>query len=387
MKRELEEASDRGWWSAESSICPNCVSDAALAQAITEVAGPDQCDFCDMAAGAAPFDVLLEAVVSGIRFAYEDPIEQVMYDSSEGGYQTVTFDTDELLTWELDVSDNGQVLEALTEHIEGDVWCERDPYRLPEEDRLASGWQRFRKTVTEARRFTFLIEQPDDDNLDDIPPVHAMPSVIADTVTSRGLVTELPTGTTWWRARTHRAEDNPRSAAELGTPPLGKASDNRMSPRGIAAFYGASTPECAKAEASAHTDEGKDRVSWGKFTATGPLTVVDLRSPPEVPSIFDRERREFRYVALFLRAFIADAIQPAPAAPIEYYPTQVIAEFLRYQVPASGLVWRSTQKADADCCVLFLSPDQQADLGSPEADQAVIVLDPETVRQTNLAGT
>jgi len=385
-KRALEEATDRGRWSTGEAVCAACVTDYALARVVTAAADRHRCDFCGANVDASPFDVLLEAVVSGLRFAYEDPVEQVAYVSSEGGYQVPTFDTSELLQWELEVSDNERVLGALAEQIEGDLWCERDPYRQPEHDQLTSGWQRFRRVVTESRRFTFLTEHPEDDDHDEIPPVHMMPSVIAEAVSAQGLVIELPAGTAWWRARIHDAPEEPRSAGELGAPPRILAGDSRMSPQGISTFYGASTAECAKAEAGSHTGGGK-RVSWGKFTTAQPLTVVDLRKPPHIPSVFDEEQREFRYTALFLREFIADAIKPAPpATPIEYYPTQVIAEFLRYQVPASGLIWQSAQVPDVVCCALFVSPDQQADLGSPEESAALIVLDPESVHQAAAPG-
>jgi len=69
-----------------------------------------------------------------------------------------------------------------------------------------------------------------------------------------------------------------------------------MSPAGIAHFYGAFDAETAIAEVWDGPRAGREVVTVGKFTNPTTLPVVDLARLPEVPSLFDAERRHLRPV-------------------------------------------------------------------------------------------
>ncbi len=126
-----------------------------------------------------------------------------------------------------------------------------------------------------------------------------------------------------------------------------------------------------------------------RLTVHRALRVLDLRTPPQVPSLFDPERRHLRPATVFLRQFIETIREPtrpggsATEDEVTYIPTQTITEFLRYGLPVDGILWRSTADDRADCCVLFVTPEECADRGAETSDTK-LVLDPGTVRHESL---
>jgi hypothetical protein len=379
-KHHQEEVYARGWEDVGTMICGECVVDEALVSAITAYGGADECEYCGKLPTAptasAPFELVLELVVDGLRHEYEDPIEQMAWD---GGYVGDVQDTYDLL-WDLEITESEDVHQALLRAIETAEWCQRDPYAATPTQALVWGWSEFRTFVKHRRRFTFLAT--DDSTADGAGalPMHALPAAIAESVAKAGLVLELPAGTAWWRIRPHSATEGYSGAATLGTPPDSVARDNRMTPKGIGAFYGASTAVGARAEVAGYA-EPTQVGTIGQFTSTVALTVVDLRNLPPVPSLFDPDRRHLRAMTQFLRGFVKDATQvadPSDVQNLEYVPTQVVAETFRYDLPVDGIIWRSSKDPSVTTCVLFVPSTEVADLGD-EATDTKLVLNPTTV--------
>lgn len=264
-------------------------------------------------------------------------------------------------------------------------WCHRDPYAASPTEALTWGWEEFRTFVKHRRRYTFLVT--DDSTADGagMIPMHAMPSAVAEAVKTGGRVTSLPAGASWWRLRPHPAAESYSSAKDVGTPPDNDARDNRMTPKGIGAFYGASTLAGARAEVAGYAAP-TDAASYGQFTTTVPLTVVDLQDLPAVPSLFDPARRSGRAHAQFLRGFVADVTKvadPSDKQNLDYVPTQVVAETFRYELdgpdgPVAGILWRSSKDPTVTSGVLFLPSSEVADLGD-ESGATRLTLDPVTV--------
>ncbi len=379
-KRYMELIESRGWSDLDTAICSECVVDKALVAAIRAHGGAGQCDYCEATPTApdasAPIELVLELVVDGMKLEYDDPVEGMAWD---GGYVGVVHDTWDLL-WDLEITEREDVHEALHSAIVTDQWCQRDPYAATPAEALAWGWEAFRKFVKHQRRFTFLTTDHTTADGAGMIPMHAMPSAIADAVEEVGLVTDLAIGTEWWRIRPHPKTESYSSAANLGTPPDSVARDNRMTPKGIGAFYGASTAAGARAEVEGYADPDYDG-SIGKFITTAPLTVVDLRDLPDYPSLFDPERRHLRAPLKFLYGFVKDATEvadPTDKHNLDYVPTQVVAETFRYDLPVDGVLWRSSKDKTVTSCVLFISSTEVTELGS-ETDGIRLVLDPASV--------
>jgi hypothetical protein len=155
-----------------------------------------------------------------------------------------------------------------------------------------------------------------------------------------------------------------------------------MSPKGIGAFYGASTAVGARKEVAGYASPGQE-ATVGLFTQLTDLTVVDLRDLPSIPSLFDPDKRHLRGPIEFLRDFVKDVTEvakPEDTHNLEYIPTQVIAEHLRFDLPADGILWRSSKDPDVDVVVLFLSNAEMCNAGSCDTNSR-LRLEPETTRR------
>ena len=379
-KRYLEMSETRGWRDSDATVCADCLTDGALVAAVVEYGGTQMCTFCEglPTVGSAPLDLVVGLVVDGFRSEYEDPIEQAAYDS-EDGYLVPMHDTEDLLI-EFDISDRSDVISAVDAAISQDVWCQRDPYALTPSQALVWGWDAFRKYVKSVRRYTFLVHDPSTADGAGALAMHSVPEAIATAVVDAGLVKTLPAGTRWWRARVDANGQRFSSAAQIGTPPVAYAQDNRMSPKGIGAFYGASTREGAVKEVAGYADADA-MLSLGEFELNRPVRVVDLREAPELPSLFDVDRRYLRAPVTFLQSFIENVRAPSPPDDkqnLEYVPTQVITEHLRYEIhdpagPIEGIIWRSSKDPDVDVCVLFFENATFADSGSASMDTRMVL--------------
>lgn len=67
----------------EGYVCPACVTDAFLKQALQDALEDENCSYCD-AAQAAPTSVLLKLLGEAVTFYFTDPAEQSPYDGREG---------------------------------------------------------------------------------------------------------------------------------------------------------------------------------------------------------------------------------------------------------------------------------------------------------------
>lgn len=379
-KRYWEEVESRGWNDIGTTVCTRCLVDDALVAAIELLGGQVRCDYCGRVptggAASAPFETLLALVLDGLTSEYEDPIESMAW--TEGEYVGLTIDTDDLLM-ELEVTDHDGVLKDLCRAIHRDRWCQIDPYAASPSDALKWGWQSFRDFVKHRRRFTFLTEDRSPWLGAGEIPMHALPAAVSRSVSEAGLVVDLPAGSSWWRLRPHPGNESYSTAADIGPASHKEARDNRMSPKGIGFFYGSSTPDGARAEVAGYADQTQHG-SMGQFRTTRAYKVVDLRSIPAVPSVFDPERRSKRPAIKFLHGFVDDARQvsePSDVQKLDYVPTQVIAETFRFDLPVDGILWRSTRDESTDCCVLFFGADQIDDL---DGQDVALVMDPDSVQ-------
>ena len=162
-----------------------------------------------------------------------------------------------------------------------------------------------------------------------------MLSTIGELVAEMGLVTEIPAGTHVYRARVHGRNDVVEDAEAPGPPPRDVSRSGRMSPAGIPLFYGAMESATAITGVWEGPEVTGELVTTGLFTTTVPIPVVDLARLPEIPSIFDAERRDRRPSLSFLHRFsgiISEVINRAPGSEQEavaYVPSQVVTDYFR----------------------------------------------------------
>lgn len=376
----------RGDW-----VCSLCLLDSALAAVARNSGECEECSYCGQTP-AAPEGVLavvdlVQLVADGLGHEYEAPEEQVGWSSQEGGWLLPVKDTYDVLVDE-EITENPDLLSDLVDGVGQWQLVERNPYSLSPAEALTYGWHDFRDFVVNQRRYTFLNHRDLDERANRDPdaiPVARMLHLISQAVSAGEFLVTVPAGTTWWRGRPHPAGEFYSSAIDLGSPPKHFAKDNRMSPKGIGAFYGADSLECAHAEVAAYA-EGPDVITAAEFRLNRPAEMLDLRRPLLLPSLFDPDKRDRRPFIRFLRDFVHDVIktaEPSDVQNLDYVPTQIVAEHLRFELPVAsgrldGVLWRSSQYPSGTACVIFARNDQMAEPGSADED-TLLVIAPETV--------
>ncbi|OBJ34098.1 hypothetical protein A5631_05265 [Mycolicibacter heraklionensis] len=393
MAKNAESAAEgRGYWWTDQALCPAHIDDPVLNAVITANLSETSCSYCQANGGdeespvATPLDTFLEAFMVGVHFLFE-PAEYSGVPVAEGKRITTVYDPDDVVWAVMDHAtagggDNDTLSADITAALTTPAWVNKDWQRLSPDLVMHYSWESFKALVKHSTRFFFgsMISSPDDETLPatgffaelsrlivEIPEIYP----IACPLLHRGRM-----------APTESEADKYSSATELGPPPPERATANRMSPAGISMFYGSTDMETAVAEIGAHSSYG--HVVTGKFTPAREIRLIDLTKLPGLPSIFDPSLWERYYAILFLREFIHDLTLPVDLdgrEHIDYVPTQVFTEYLRYAFPAriDGLMFDSSQGPGANV-VVFYGPEFCSDKGS-ENEYTRLSLDPASVRK------
>lgn len=389
VKKHLEDLHTRGFdLAGDPAVCLDCIIDEGLREQTANHLTEPACTFCgrkaeDGALIAASFEEFMRIVMSAIRFRYERSIESLFmcddvtprYNSHEVAYDVCAGA----------ISD--AVLEAIMDVIDDDEWNE-DPGMLRPDMALRSAWDDFRKKVKHETRFVFLsIPEEHSDHPDEFTTSEILEKLV-EILDSRALI-DIPAGRTFWRGRMID-EPEPRNydASTLGSPPLRKASANRMSPAGISMFYGCDDVPTVVAEIGVHS--AKRFAVIGAFETTRPLKMVNLASLSPVPSLFDPDKRKSYYELIFLHKFAWDLSQPVfldGREHIDYAPTQVVTEYLRW-LPGfaiDGILFASAQNGGTSC-VIFCGPEGCADVGK-ETDKTLLRLIKDSIQVVGVVST
>ncbi len=255
-------------------------------------------------------------------------VEQLPYESAEGGYQARTWRTADILLDEVGLSlprdKNNRLFYALLGELTDETWCEYDWLTLEHDVALRTSWERFCETVKHKRRFFFHSDGTDDR---DSYSAASLLQNIAQISQRLGLVRDLAIDTRLWRARPDLARCKRTTPSDFGPPPLHLAlQSNRMNPPGISMLYLASSAKTAIKE----TRASEARV--GQWRADRALRVLDLRRLPDVPGISSDAIKTDRLGLRFLHSFATDIMTPVERdqrVHVDYLPSQVVTEFFR----------------------------------------------------------
>ena len=129
-------------------------------------------------------------------------------------------------------------------------------------------------------------------------------------------------------------------------------------------FYGAFEKEVARKEIFVQNDlVTRPHFTVGEFKPLNPLQLIDFTQLPELPSIFDKKKRDIYYPVLFFSSFRYELSKPIDwdgRQHIKYVPTQILTEYFRYVFPEltginiNGLMYGSSKSPGQKCCVLFM---------------------------------
>lgn len=371
----------------EKFVCPDCFEDYAIQEFIVASASSEECSYCGKSAAepiAAHMNDVLEFIAEGISHEWGNPEnEGVPYESREGGWQGLTIDSDDLMAHVEPEMINDELIDDVIGAFSDQQWCQKNYFSLKDEDALRYGWDGFCDKIKHQSRYVFF-------RIDDVPdefdhetiPASKMLDVLAGVIKKHGLISVIPSGRSIYRTRIHDSAESPSSASELGSPPVDKCSfSNRMSPAGIPMFYGASDPKTAILETYEKKSVAKS-ATCGEFKTNRELRVLDLTDLPEVPSLFDEDKRYLRPPTIFLQGFVDDVSKPIHKdgkEHIEYVPTQALAEYFRHLYrdeegnALDGIMYRSSKNHDGINYVLFAENEHCCEKGgeSPTGFMAV----------------
>ncbi|WP_418005846.1 RES domain-containing protein [Mycobacterium sp. PDNC021] len=277
--------------------------------------------------------------------------------------------------------------ELLLEHLSNALsvtpdWIKQDWERGPLDEQMTHSWETFKNLVKHQTRFFFAERSTGPDGCSSMTASQLLRAVAA-AIQDIGEVWPTPCPHPLYRARMSRSLAEASTfldASQIGPPPPTLAAANRMSPAGISMFYGSTDRETAIAEVGAHSSQ-----SWvvtGEFTPAREIRLIDLTQLPAVPSIFDSGRRPQFHAIRFLHRFVEDITLPVELdgrEHIDYVPTQVFTEYLRYAFPArvDGLMFPSSQGSGSNV-VVFYGPDFCSD-DTPANDYTRLLMNSATV--------
>ena len=364
----------------DKSVCADHFDSTYLQNYINENGETGKCSYCGKHHTVLSMPDFVQLVRHKIESEFEDvdnaglPTERSFFDDDEERipglkrFYGYTAPSDAKC-----YEDTSEVLEAidllpeplalyndLLEALPARAWIISDPFIISRDKELSLHWNNFAEMVKHRQRFTFWTreefsgEPSEYDNcLMDI--LHELGSLIH----GADLCKMLEPDELIYRARPIE-KDTPLEFKEITSPPDDVASQGRMSPAGISMFYGAYDEETARRECTPETDhDGKGRFLIGKFHARHPLLILDLTEIPKTS--FWEQDRDYREQLRFLNTFskeISKPIKPDNRVHIEYVPTQVFTEFLRYvfkyygKESLDGIKYRSSINGKP-CIVLF----------------------------------
>lgn len=351
-------------------VCEKCIEDLCLQEVVRQNAISERCDYCDAVSETA-IACELDDVMQRIRFAvdqeYGSPDEETAYDSEEGEYISPVYTGRELF------DDIGFGLEnrKLYDDIVGQFWdeafCRIGVLTGSPHERQMDAWSGFKDIVKHGRRYTFLSMSDGDcdHGILEHPPSRMMQN-IAKTLQHFDLIKKLGPEARFWRVRAHDEARILTIPIEIAAPTSEQAIyPNRMSPAGISMFYGSDFLETAWLETvEAPRLDGKV-VTAGQFAAACPLNILDLCSLPTQKSFFRDWVQHTREALKFLHEFRDDLSQPVikdGKQHIDYVPTQVFTEFVRYEFRTEvgerihGIRYPSS-KDGKPCYVIFADQD------------------------------
>ena len=221
----------------------------------------------------------------------------------------------------------------------------RDPTSFLLSEELSYLWDRFCTLVKTSQRYTFFKS-----SLFDKTPIEFNEHGLFDILSELGGLVHLvegilPADTTLYRCRPAKEGEIVDGFKDCTSPPVSKARANRLSPSGISMFYGSFDRETPVKETKNYT---KDPIIYlGSFRTKRQLTVVNLCKIPEADFWMPNGWQEYSFLNQFHKE-ISKPLGPDDVAEIEYVPSQIFTEYLRFLCKSTkgvnydGIVYRSS---------------------------------------------
>lgn len=351
-------------------VCYRCLSEPYLIKLVKTTGQKKRCYFCHSQRKSIELLEFLEIIKKGLNSFYGNAIDELPIEfQKDTSDSKVYFDTYELLTEIIDypITENQDLLDEISDFVSDQTWCKRNYFELSEHELLLYSWQDFCEIVKYKQRYTFLLKPIEEDSLNyETIPHYSMLTELASIIEKLGLIQDIPTNTSFYRARKIDNGNIYETVEDLGPPPSDKASQNRMSPFGISMFYSSNNYETALSEIDAI------HAYIGEFTLLKDIQIINFVNLPEEPSIFDHDKCSLIFRINFIRDFIKEITQPIKnikdrSIHLEYIPSQIITEYLRciFSNKITGIQYPSTF-GKGDNFVLFINKKDICDTNTKE---------------------
>jgi hypothetical protein len=223
-----------------------------------------------------------------------------------------------------------------------------------------TSWDEFCDVIKHGRRFFFFDEGVGEKR-------RTLLSDLFKMLEENGRVVHFKRGGTVYRARPVNGGVLYSAPRELGPPPPECVTQqNRMSPAGIAMFYGANDPTTAVLETA--SGAVRELFSVASFYINRDMLLLDISDEISSPNIFDKYKYEFvNSINLFnsIRLIFSEPVDRVNNKHnIDYVPTQIFTEYARCrkcggagcEYNIDGIIYRSS-KTNEKSYVLFKTCD------------------------------
>jgi hypothetical protein len=347
---------------AHQKVCKQHIDNVFFINYISEKGELGKCSYCNKNLKVVDLSEILELIVVGIDYLYEDPVNS-RYLNKDGkhGYDGNTFGFYEL--WEdfaLEITKD-ELSEDIYQYLENDsIYCEKNEY-TSEEEYLGELWNLFKHTVKHKARFVFYFEKIFSNYLFTDPI--AILSQVQNSILALNLLMQIPAGTRLYRCRQHTLDTPVKEAKDMASAPQEYSKANgRMNPAGISMFYSSQHKDLTIKEVVNFTDSTKSYYSTAIFYTQENLKLVDLTNIPKSPSIFDEVNNRYIDELAFLNSFIDDITKPIHEndSIIEYIPTQIVTEYIRFnpELNVDGIIYPSSKDGNFNNIVLFYNHEE-----------------------------
>ena len=346
-------------------VCFWCIGDHVLSDKAQASGSSEYCEYCGKKGAAKNLGWLADRIDEVVRQHFqltpgypEEPHE--FFAASEGNWERrgelVEFLIPEIVNLDERIARDVTRVLANRQSYEDAKYGEENPYgweamyeeRRPFDLRFRLTWSEFRhKIQSRSRFFCAGVEEMLADILGDLTAL--------ETFGRRSVIREINPDDQnhfFWRGRSVKSSQEIETilkapAQELGPPPSKSAKAGRMNAQGISVFYGATEQSTCVSELRPLVGSS---IVIGRFGLLCTVRLLDLGALAKAyvnPSYFDPEYADHKARAAFLSHLVSEISRPVlpDDEPIEYLPTQVLAEYLAQKAEPhfDGIIFPSSQ--------------------------------------------
>ncbi len=256
----------------EECICSDCIQQEYFRDLIRRNGNTSECSYCKQHKKTINFNSIIEEILEGIEFIYDDPANGLGYVDGEyvKGNGDI-FDTYDLLVDELEFG-GSPAFEDILNSLPNQLWCKKEFYGLdPAEERIFT-WEQFVNQVKYKTRYFFIQEKSDINKYSPFNKPYEILDEFITAISSFDIVEKIKKGEFIYRARLDN-DSIYKTPEKLGTPkPENCLKPNRMSPAGIPMFYGSADKKTCVLELG----NKKGYYTIGKWTPVKELRILNL---------------------------------------------------------------------------------------------------------------